>query len=361
MSFADFTPRLGLPYLLANQAQKHVTVNESLQRLDALCMGSVLAIGSTPPTEPEERDAFLLGDSPDAEWSLGHMDDVACFMDGVWRFLTPRAGWRVWNVEASKLLVFDGAAWGELVPDSKNPAELQDLARIGLGTTATESNPLAIELNAALFNAKPDADGGTNDLRVSYNKPASANTASFLFQTSWSGRAEIGLTGDDRLTLKVSDDGTNWQEGWVLDATTRTAETALNIAPQQSNAQDLGHSAKPFRAIYLGSDPVVLSDARTKSHIEPIEQARHFLSALRPVQFVQEGSTALRFGFVAQEVRAALNEAGYANTALWRLSEPNDADSSQQLAPTQLIAPLVAVVQDLTRRVAALEKDQQRS
>ena len=36
MSASDFTHHLGLPYLLSNQAQKHVTLNESLRALDGL-------------------------------------------------------------------------------------------------------------------------------------------------------------------------------------------------------------------------------------------------------------------------------------------------------------------------------------
>ena len=36
MAVSDFTPNLELPYLLSNQAQKHVTLNESLRALDGL-------------------------------------------------------------------------------------------------------------------------------------------------------------------------------------------------------------------------------------------------------------------------------------------------------------------------------------
>ena len=32
--FDDVTPRLGLPYVVAAQAQKHIPINESLARLD---------------------------------------------------------------------------------------------------------------------------------------------------------------------------------------------------------------------------------------------------------------------------------------------------------------------------------------
>src|SRR5690606_16467928 len=38
-----------------------------------------------------------------------------------------------------------------------------------------------------------------------------------LLQTGFSGRAEIGLAGDDRLHLKVSADGSTWVDALVAD------------------------------------------------------------------------------------------------------------------------------------------------
>jgi hypothetical protein len=49
-------------------------------------------------------------------------------------------------------------------------------------------------------------------MRVMLSKQASANTATVLFQDGFSGRAEIGLAGDDDLHVKVSPDGSTWYE-----------------------------------------------------------------------------------------------------------------------------------------------------
>ena len=47
---SDTTTHLGLPYLLAAQAQKHVTHNEALRLLDAMVQLSVLdRTRTTPP------------------------------------------------------------------------------------------------------------------------------------------------------------------------------------------------------------------------------------------------------------------------------------------------------------------------
>ena len=43
---SETSPRLDLPYIQPSQAQKHVTHNESLQRLDALVQMTVLALAT---------------------------------------------------------------------------------------------------------------------------------------------------------------------------------------------------------------------------------------------------------------------------------------------------------------------------
>lgn len=58
------------------------------------------------------------------------------------------------------------------------------------------------------------------DLRLNLNKAATANTGSLVLQTGFSGRAEIGLCGDDDLHLKVSPDGSAWSDALVVSAGT---------------------------------------------------------------------------------------------------------------------------------------------
>ncbi|MCV4607189.1 hypothetical protein OFB74_30270, partial [Escherichia coli] len=53
--------------------------------------------------------------------------------------------------------------------------------------------------------------------RVKVNKATAGDTASVLFQTGWSGRAEFGLAGDDDWHVKVSPDGAAWTEALIAD------------------------------------------------------------------------------------------------------------------------------------------------
>ena len=59
---SDATTHLLLPYILAAQAQKHVTHNEALRLLDGLVQLSVLDRDLTaPPGSPTDGDRYIVG------------------------------------------------------------------------------------------------------------------------------------------------------------------------------------------------------------------------------------------------------------------------------------------------------------
>ena len=59
--FDDVTPRLGLPYVVAAQAQKHIPINESLARLDGLVQLAVESRSvSAQPTGPAAGGVWIL-------------------------------------------------------------------------------------------------------------------------------------------------------------------------------------------------------------------------------------------------------------------------------------------------------------
>jgi hypothetical protein len=205
----DTTPNLQLPYIVPSQAQKHVTHNEALAMLDALVQLAVLDRHlAAPPASPDDGDCFIIANGATGDWT-GQAGKVAARQDGDWLFLTPRPGWRAFVIDEALLLYWSGSAWLEV---EAHPSELQNMAQLGIGTTADATNPFAAKLNKALWTARPAAEGGDGDLRYTLNKETSADVLSLLFQSGWSGRAEIGLAGDNDLSIKVSADGANWTE-----------------------------------------------------------------------------------------------------------------------------------------------------
>jgi hypothetical protein len=202
---SDMSPRLDLPYLQPSQAQKHVTHNEALQRLDALVQPAVLAIGSlTPPTAPAPGDMHIPGPGATGVWA-GQADTLAQWDGSAWQFLQPRDGWRVHDLETGQGHVFRNGSWQVDLPD------LNNLEQVGIGTTADAQNRLAVAAASSLFTH------AGSDHRVTVNKAGAGDTASLLFQSGWTGHAEIGLTGDTALAVKVSPDGTAWHEALRMD------------------------------------------------------------------------------------------------------------------------------------------------
>jgi hypothetical protein len=211
------TPNLALPYLEAGQAQKHVTLNESLRMLDALVMLTVLDRDlSAPPSSPAAGARYIVK-APGSGAFAGKDNRIAHYVDGGWLFHAPQAGWTCFVADEQALLAFDGAEWVAALDVLGGVSELHNLGRLGVGTTADAANPFAAKLNNALWTARGSGEGGDGDLRFKFNKEAAGNTASLLMQTGWSGRAEIGLTGDDDFHFKVSPDGATWFEAILID------------------------------------------------------------------------------------------------------------------------------------------------
>ena len=209
----ETTPNLRLPYIMAAQAQKHVTHNEAIRALDAIVHLSVVDRDLTsPPPSPTNGDRYIVAASATDEWE-DQDRNIAAYQDGAWTFYAPHTGWIAWIADENTLLAWDGENW---IPGtaSINPTPL-----VGVNTTADSTNRLAVKSDAALFN-HDDVTPGSGDMRVKINKDGSGDTASLLFQTAASGRAEIGTAGDDKLAFKVSSDGASWSQPLTIDHAT---------------------------------------------------------------------------------------------------------------------------------------------
>ena len=250
---ATESPNLRLSYILPAQAQKHVTHNEAVRALDAIVQLTVLDRDSgTAPATPNDGDRYIVANAPSGAWA-GQTGKVAAFQDGAWVYFTPREGWVAWAADEDLLLVHNGIAWsaagsagptgatgpagasgpgvpfggvaGEVLVKASatdydaswqglplNPAPL-----VGVNATADTTNRLSVSAPATLLNN----EGSGHQLKI--NKNAASDTASLLYQTAFSGRVEMGTSGDDNMHLKVSADGTTWKEAMVVDRTSGAA------------------------------------------------------------------------------------------------------------------------------------------
>jgi hypothetical protein len=97
----------------------------------------------------------------------------------------------------------------------------------------------------------------------------------------------------------------------------------------------------------------VLVDGVPKLHAVPRMQT---VTKTRPTKReVARAGARTHYGLVAQEVKAALDEAGAGDFAGWVLADRNDPGSMQGLRMDQFLAPLIRSVQELAARNADLE------
>ena len=61
-------------------------------------------------------------------------------------------------------------------------------------------------------------DGAGHQIKI--NKASASDTASLLYQSGWAGRAEMGLSGSDDFSIKVSANGSDWLAALVIDKAT---------------------------------------------------------------------------------------------------------------------------------------------
>lgn len=105
------TPNLALPYIEAAQAQKHVTHNDALDRLDALVQLAVESRTLTaPPGSPADGACYIPAAGATGAWS-GWDLDLAVLVGGAWLRITPKSGMKAW-VKAERLTVtFEDGTW----------------------------------------------------------------------------------------------------------------------------------------------------------------------------------------------------------------------------------------------------------
>ena len=203
--------RLSLPYILPSQAQKHVTLNDSLRRLDVMVQGCVEARDvSAQPTSPSEGDAYILpASSSGADWGNLTENTIAIFTDGYWDTVTPQIGFRVWVKAEDQIVVFGAYGWA--------PLETQIAAtdQLGINTSADTVNRFAVKSDSALLS-HDDVTPGSGDARSIINKKTASHSASVVFQDDYQDRAEFGLLGDDEFSLKTSTDGSQFSTAMTI-------------------------------------------------------------------------------------------------------------------------------------------------
>jgi len=253
----DQSPNLSLSYVMAQQAQKHVTVNESFRLLDALVQARVISrTQNDEPAAPVDGDAWLLpSEVSGSQWSSFSENSLIVFQDGAWVEILPQQGWVIFVLDEGGLVSYGDNGWSQITSDAESA---ETALKFGVNTVADDTNRFAVKSDAILFS-HDDVTPGTGSLRHVFNKSLADATGSILFQTGFSGRVEMGLLGNDDFSLQVSNDGHNFQQAISVNhmsgetnVSYLTVGTGIGTAMIKFDSDALTNN--PFWAIGQGSD-----------------------------------------------------------------------------------------------------------
>lgn len=223
--------KLQLPLLAAAQAQKHVTVNEALLRLDALTQATVLSRAvAAEPASPSDGDLYILPPGKTGtHWGPMANYALAQYRDGIWEQIAPRAGWIAFIVDEALMVYYAGAAWASLS------------ANLG-------AQPAGHLFGLTLSNNAADA---TNDIDIAAGIARSADDATDLvlaaaltkrLDASWAvGPAQGGLDSGSKAN-------STWYHVWLIkrpdtglvDALFSTSASAPTMPTNYTKKRRLG-------------------------------------------------------------------------------------------------------------------------
>lgn len=110
---------LGLTWgFIAHEDGWGTSYDTNFRNLDAITHLAILEILSAPPVTPAAEDRYIVGPTATGAWT-GQEDKIAVWTKledpdtRDWVFLTPKEGWRAWNVDTQTWYQYDGAAWNE--------------------------------------------------------------------------------------------------------------------------------------------------------------------------------------------------------------------------------------------------------
>lgn len=150
----DASPRLGLPYVAAAQAQKHVIVNEAFMRLDGLVQTAAESrVTAAQPASPADGAIYILPASPTgAAWTGRPAGTVMRFEAGGWAALPVSEGHLAWLKDENAAVVFDGAAWAAFPAVAATPASRTLVASPGGATIGVEVREQEVTVSGATTN-----------------------------------------------------------------------------------------------------------------------------------------------------------------------------------------------------------------
>lgn len=209
--------------------------------------------------------------------------------------------------------------------------------------------------------------------------------------------ADILTTGSAKVTAQGTNGSRcefNYFNTIVLHSISSGYGVDSDWSPNSDNLYNLGQATsagyganRRWQRLYSNNTTISTSDASLKTDVTNSPLGLDFINSLRPVSYrwivghkeivkdsegnpiiigeTPEGKpifemtdipgVRLHYGFIAQEVKQAVDASGVQDFAGWVQDDINDPTSTQSLSYEQFIAPMTKAIQELSARVTQLE------
>lgn len=199
---------LQLPYLEGAQAQKHVTVNEGLRKLDALILLAVEDKDLTsPPGSPSEGARYIPKATASGAWS-GKENHVAHYVDGVWEFYPPREGFIAHVRDEDLVYIHNGSAW--VTFDNALDADLKAIAQLSPSNDDVVQRKSGAWTNRTMTQLAADLASSFTSLSVVGPVKVGSYTVAGVPSASPAGQI-IYVSNESGGAVLAFSDGTNWR------------------------------------------------------------------------------------------------------------------------------------------------------
>jgi hypothetical protein len=266
---------------------------------------------------------------------------------------------------------FDRAAIVKAINNTTNTTTIDG----GVLTTGTVSANAVVADFISVFSL--NADKITAGTLTGRDIDIAGDTSSNRFRTSYTRNTPV-------ISLPVSGLGINA----IAMVSANTSGVVSHWYPYLDAESDIGLTTYKWRTIRSNNGTIQTSDIRKKTNISDSDLGLNFINLLRPVKYnnkydpkvpeVDENNQPIldengnritkpgyaytgsryHYGFIAQEVKATLDEIGIGSTfAGWTLDDEKDENSYQGLSYDKFIAPMAKAIQELSNMVESLQQE----